>query len=599
MRKKEGVILLVLLMSILSTTIVLADSNSSVEESAYSCLKNKVDSTLSTLSLEEQSFALMALAYDSSSQSSLISEINDQKNSEGCWPTSCKVKDTAVATIALNYAKQPTTDSEGWLVDKEIKAKSINVYLEIDTDTKSNCTIRWDGGSTKISISADKKLSGGGNCFDSGNNGYWLKIKDSCLDKNFTVSCANDFITTLLYQKSGGDSQLWYVSDEISSASANGETQHVSNLLCFSNNGKDCDYESSLWATIALQKTGYDVKNLIPYLIVFSSDNSKLFSDTFLYYLTNSEDYLTNIVGLQKTDGYWDLASTKGKFYDTSLALLVIQSASSDATTTTKSWLEEKQDTTGCWNNNNVRDTAFLLWAGWPRAAVGGTIQEDCSDKGFYCMSQTECDDVTGTIYSNYYCSALKKCCSKPAILKSCDAQGGQECASGEVCSSSFTDASDTDSCCLGTCEEEIAITCTASGYSCKDSCATGLEEESYNFDCNNGQLCCKEVKSSGIPGIVWVLIILIIIIILLILLRNRIKLLLFKKRNGVKESGAGRTRPPFFPPSSGSGMPRQQYSQRPMPALRMIPNQLPIRQAPKRDKELDDTMRKLREMSK
>jgi len=483
MKKKVVIILFTLLLSILATSFVLGATNgTSYDEKAYSCLKDKINGKTSALSLEEQSFSLLALAYDSSFQSQLISDINKNKDSN-CFPkSSCKVKDTAVATVALNYAKQNTGDLEGWLVDQEIKAKNINVFLEIDTEGKSNCTVRWDTGHTTIQITADKKVSGGGNCFEStGNNGYWLKIKTSCLDDNFTVSCANDFITTLLYQKSSGD--LWYVSSDVASASANGETQHVANFSCFSNNGKDCDYEGSLWATLALQSTGHDITNLIPYLTLFASDNSKLFSDTFLYQLTTSEDYLNNIVSLQNGEGYWDLATTKGKYYDTALALLVIQSSSSDAASAAKSWLEEKQDSSGCWNSNNVRDTAFLLWAGWPKPAVGGIVQDDCSSKGYYCLSEAECGVAGGSKLDSYYCSGLKKCCSKPAIEKKCTEQGGESCGTGTECSVSLTSAADTENCCLGSCDVPGTTECDDFGYSCKDSCSDAEDTASYN--CN------------------------------------------------------------------------------------------------------------------
>jgi len=604
--KKEVLLSFILLSFILTISFVFADSNATtIEEKAYSCLKDNINKKISSLSLEEKSFSLLALAYDSSLQSSLISKINDEKN-DNCFPNKCKVKDTALVIIALNYAKQNTEESEGWLIDKEIRAKNINVFLEIDTNEKSNCTIKWDGGSAKISISEDKKVSGGGSCFDSATNGYWLKIKDSCLNKNFTVSCSKDFITTLLYQKSSED--IWYVSDDVKSASANGETQHVSNLSCFSDNGKDCDYEASLWATLALQRTGHNIDNLIPYLILFASDNQKLFPDSFLYYLTNSEDYLNNIVGLQKNEGYWDLASVRGKYYDTALALLVIQSASSDAKSSAESWLTEKQDSSGCWNNNNIRDTAFLLWANWPKQASAVTVQENCIDKGYYCLSKAECGEAGGNILDNYYCSGLKECCSKPLAEKRCSEKDklagysgkGEICQEGKVCSVSLVSASDTDKCCLGSCEESTATECENYGYLCKNSCSS--DEEEANYNCNGQKVCCrpKEEPSTKKSWVIWLLIILIIVVIVLIILRNRIKILLFKKRSGIKEGNVGKMRPPFVPPSAGSGIPRAQYSQtKTIPPLRTIPTQLPIRQPIRRDRELEETMKKLREMSR
>ena len=205
------------------------------------------------------------------------------------------------------------------------------------------------------------------------------------------------------------------------------------------------------------------------------------------------------------------------------------------------------------------------------------------------------------------YCSGLKKCCSKPVIEKNCIEKDkvsgytgkGEICTGEKTCSVLTTNAADTVDCCLGTCELPGKSECeNHEHHSCKDSCAN--TEESTTYKCNGGKKCCKPKPENNLT-IVWILLILmIIIVIVLIIFRNRIKLILFKKRSGVKESGAGRTRPGFFPPSSGGGMPRQQYPQRQaMPALRTISNQLPIRRPVKRDAELEETMKKLRDMSR
>jgi hypothetical protein len=613
MKKREVFVLCLFLISILTINLILADTNGTIEERAYSCLKDEVSGKVSSLSLEEQSFALLALAHDSSLHSDLIIEINKEKDDDNCFPdsSSCKVKETALATLALNYAKQSTLPLEDWLLEQKIRPENLNIYLVIDSEEKTECTIDWDGDDTDIDISEDKKISGASGCFQSANNGYWLKIKESCLDENFTISCEDSFISTLLYQKSSGDNNVWYVSDEVESASANGETQHTADYFCFSDDGDECDYESSLWATLALQKSGHNIKNFIPYLVVFADENSKLFSDSFLYYFTSSDDYLENILDLQKDSGYWDLASAGERFYDTALALLFIQSSSSDALDLAIDWLEDVQDSEGCWNNKNIRDTAFLLWAGWPRASVGGEIQlESCTEAGYYCLPTIDCEDAEGSILSSYYCSGVNSCCSKNIVLKNCNQISkfsgysgyGEECTGGKVCSVSTTVAADTQSCCLGGCiEADTETDCEEYGNTCRSSCNSNEEITEY-YDCDGSDVCCREKESGGIPGIIWFLIILIIIVIILIIFRNRIKILIFKKKSGFKEKGAGRTtRPGFFPPSSGS-IPRQQYPQRqPMPALRTIPrsNQLAIRQPAKRDKELEETMKKLREMSK
>jgi len=79
--KKRGVIVLSLLLVLtLSINLIIADT--SFPEDAYSCLKTKVNSGISSLTLEEKSFALMALAYDSSLQATLVTKINEEKDSD-------------------------------------------------------------------------------------------------------------------------------------------------------------------------------------------------------------------------------------------------------------------------------------------------------------------------------------------------------------------------------------------------------------------------------------------------------------------------------------------------------------------------------------
>ncbi len=586
---KKGV--LFFLIAVLLISFVLAQ-NETIEDKAYNCLKDKVKDKCSTLSLEEAAFSLLALSDNSAIQSECKSALKSKQQSSGSFGS---IKETALSIIALNYIGEDTSKAESWLLSKT-KPSDVEWYLEIDSSNAVQCEIRYDSTSKTINIASNKKISGDpGNCFSKAYDNYWLRIKDSCLDKEFEVSCDSDFITTLLYKKP--NTNIWHVSSQVESVSAGGTTINKVNSLCFSESNS-CDYEGTLWATLALYKVGNEnTSSFIPYLVAFAEDNEEYLPYSFLYYLTNSEDYLQEILNLQKTQGYWDLGK-KGKYYDTALALLSL--TSSQAKDNAISWLEETQGNNGCWNNN-IRDTAFLIWVLWPRTPyVPPTTTTEYCEPTYYCISVGECQDAGGNELDNYYCPGLNICCDRPKREKTCQEMGGKICPSGEICDESTVTASDTAECCLGSCIQQISE-CEEQGYFCRASCFD--TEEETDLQClDASEVCCKtkpRPEGGGLPWYVWLLIILIILAILAIIFRNRLKVLLFKLKGGVKKGGVTSTRPPFTPPAI-PGLRTQMMPRRtryPLPPPR-APRTAPAAKS-RTDKEFEETLKKLREMSK
>jgi len=592
--KKAGVILIVLLVCLV---IVSAQSNESMDERAYECLKNKVKDKCSSLTLEEQVFSLLALADNSAIQTECKNEIKDK--GDECFPSgSCNIKSTALALLALNFVGEDTEDIEDWLLEHK-KLADLEWYLEIDLEGEGQCEIEINGKSTTVNVGEDKKLSGRlGNCLSYAYSNYWLKINEDCLNKNISVSCDKDFISTLLYKKEG--SNIWHVSSEIESASAGGKTEHIARAYCFSSS-QSCDYEGSLWAALALTKAGRDIDNFIPYLITASEDNKKYFPESFLYYLTNSEEYLGKILTLQKLGGYWDLGE-KGKYYDTALALFSLEGG--EARSNALGWLEETQDAEGCWNNGNIRDTAIILWAVWPKQPIITTTskQDNCEDFNYYCTSRGECEQAGGNILDNFYCSGLQVCCDTQPTTPTCSEKGGIICSEDEECDESTVSAFDTDECCLGSCVPKLSE-CEQAGYVCRASCLDNEELEGL-YECGAGYVCCKEkIKEEGGHGWLYFLIILIVLVVLGIIFRDKLRLWIFKIRNKFKKGKGGqvtKTRPsPPAPPSLQRPAPRlirPPVSRLPPPAVPKIP---PKRRSSDKDKELEETLKKLKEMSK
>jgi hypothetical protein len=586
--KKEGVLLFVFLLILFS--LIFVSAQNTTEEKAYTCLKGKVKDKCPSLTVEEQAFSLLALADNSAIQSECKSALKSKSNDNECWPSTCNIKDTSLALLSLNNIGENTDKIETWLLNKKKIPSELEWYLEIEASQATSCTISYDSSKSTIKIDENKKISANaGSCLTRAYDNYWLKIDSSCLNKNFTVSCDKDFISTLLYKKTLG--QTWYVSSDVKSASAGGTTENAVNSLCFGLNA--CDYEGSLWASLALQKSGNDIDKFLPYLIALSDDNEKYFSSSFLYYLTNSDEYLQQVLTLQKTDGYWDLSGSR--YYDTALALLSL--SESQAESNAISWLGTNQGNDGCWNNDNKRDTAFLLWAAYPKQPIiarndSGTA--NCESYNHYCTTNSECLDAGGNKLDNFFCTSPKICCDKPAT-ETCKEKTGQICPSGQICSIPTIVTSDTQNCCLGNCKQKTTE-CEDSNLTCRVSCLSDEQEASYN--CDSGDFCCQEKKGGGgIPWYVWILILLVILVVLAIIFRNRLKVMLFKAKGGFKKSPVTTTRPPFLPPSGvPAGLRRPTMMPRPMPA-RAIPRT--IKTASKTDKELEETLKKLKEMSK
>lgn len=518
--KKIGI----LLVAIFLTLVIVSAQNvteQAIGEKAYSCLEEKLgDNCGNSNSVEQIAFSILAIADNCGTQSDCKSALLNKQKTNNCWGN---IKETSLAIIALDYIGQNTEDEKECLLDNK-KTAGLEWYLEIDSASQTACSLTGGGS---ININENKKISGSvGSCFSLAYDGYWLEIKNSCLDRNLTVSCDKDFMSTLLYKKSG--SNVWHVSSDVKSASAGGKTEHSVKSYCFGTSG--CDYESSLWATLALSRTEESVSEFLPYLVAFAEDNGKYFPSAFLHILKSEEEYLSDILLEQETQGYWKLDNNE--YYDTALALLAI--SESEAESLAEQWLEENQGTKGCWHSDNIRDTAFILWAIYPRTpcSANGGAENYCQDYDYYCVSQGQCNEVNGSVLGNFYCPGLKICCDKPAL------------------------------------EEEV------------EEPEEEAPEEEY----------VPLPEEGASHWWIWLLAILIILAILGIIFRNNLRVLIWKFKNKFKKGPVITTRP-RFPPAAASGlrrMPGRPVARRPVTGVKSVV-----------ERELDETLRKLREMSK
>ncbi|MGV8142901.1 MAG: hypothetical protein ACP5NS_04710 [Candidatus Pacearchaeota archaeon] len=614
MLKKSILILLVLLLSGFviaqsnsTNNTIISGSSTNVIDKAYQCLQTQVNNKdQSALSLQEAVFGILALG----SNSKLVSVIDSKTVNGNHWAeTTNQIKDTSQVLLAYKRIGKNTDQVVSWIESNKRTATELTWYLEIDIENHmaSECTVTRGNEQRTISISEDMTLSGNtGSCLTIAQGGFWLRVSNSCIDQNYSISCDQDFVTSTLYQRAG--SSTIFVSPTAHSAPLGGTTQESFNSKCFSTTSSGCDYEGTLWAALALDSLNKDISDYLPYLLALSESNQRYLPSSFLYLLTNGQDQYSQLVQAQQQSKYWQSPNTpNNRYYDSALAMLALQGTGSAELSNSQNYFESIVTPEGCWNNNNIRDTGFLLYSGWPRfvpsnpsGGGGAGISQSCQERNYACTSVFVCNDIGGSVYEDYDCNS-GVCCSIAPEEQTCSAQNGDVCSSNEVCSGTTTQSSD-GSCCLGSCNIiPEADSCELAGGECFSSCTES--EEQIPESCSiSGTVCCKSketTSSSGTNWVLWIiiLVILIAIVVAAIFFRNRLKLNSFKKnqtpsgyRQGIPPGG----RPPF-PPSRGPVPMRQQ--QRFIPSNNAMPTRRPGQSST--DSEMDETMRKLKEMSK
>ena len=608
---KKRVLYTLLIFSMLFSMLILVQAeedvvNGSQEkiDKAYQCLKDRIKEK-SSLSLQDAIFAALALGSDSKINEAIE---KDKKSNEACWPkSSCTIKDTAQTLLAYDKIGKDTKGIKDWLLSKTISARDLIWYLEIDIDAHkaSDCTIKYDSLEHKINVKEDMTLAGNpGSCFEISYGGYWLKIKESCLDKSFEVSCNDEaqgnFITTLVYQKKTGNTV--FVSSETHSSAKGGTTNEKINSKCFATSNK-CDYEGTLWATTALKKIGEDTESYIPYLLTLSEDNQKYLSSAFLFILTGAEDKYSELIQKQKLGKYWEIiGSPYNRYYDSALALLALSGTNSNEGEATKNYLLTTQTKEGCWNNNNIRDTSFILYSAWPKSIGGGGNggkTSYCKEAGNYCEPKEECLNAGGTVTEGLVCENFRElCCTKQVIEMTCQEKGGLICAPSQECDGRIESSLD-GSCCIGKrcIEKPVENQCEIAGGTCQRSCLD--TEEKLDKEClNYGEVCCvfkekKEEPTTNYWTFIIILGILIILIIIAIIYRHKIQIWWQSRKKGGTTAPQSRTPPGPFRPMPGP-MPR--YA--PPGAIRPLPQRVAKKISSPQDKEMEETMKKLKEMS-
>ncbi|MCX8158706.1 MAG: hypothetical protein N3D20_00190 [Candidatus Pacearchaeota archaeon] len=608
MRKRGYVISIIIVFAILMANFSIAATNESEVVSvdkAYKCLNEQIKKVGSNIGFQDAIFAQLAIGSVKETREKIESE---KSSTENCWPKAgCKIKETAQVMLAYDRVGKSTSEIRKWLMSKNASASELIWFLEIDITNKevSTCSLKYDGVQYSIKVNEEQKISGNaGNCFVIANNGYMLRVSNNCIGKEFEISCDKDFVTAMIYQSSTG--KTLFIPPKATGASGGGTTKEKAISQCFKTTGAGCDYEGTLWAVLALEKLGEETDAFLPYLYAFADSNKRYFPSAFLYMITSGEDQYDSIISLQKQGKYWEIAgSPYNKYYDSALALMALSKTTSQEAENAKANLLTIQTPDGCWNNNNIRDSGFILYAGFTKSVgrEGGGEVPKCTAP-FSCTGLFDCEKAGGTRQYNYDCSsegATKICCSISVVEETCSKKGGVLCGANEQCTGR-TEPSKDGSCCMsGFCEEIPVVEdlCSKAGGTCKFVCEEG-EEKSSETCANTEEVCCVKKGTS-----IWFWIVLLIILIALtivgIVYRNQLRLFWFKIWPKIKEKFMGKkveskAMPTTQPTTKAPIMTPQRMM--PRPAYPISQRSPGIAKSSK-EKEIEETLRKLKEMGK
>ncbi len=553
-------------------------------DQAYQCLSDLIEEKIcESLSTEEKIFSLLAL-------DECETEVTEDSSGEECWPAgNCQLKMTAQAVLALDNVNQNTDSAQTWLLSQNRTPPELVWYLQIESSEATTCSISYRQQKyDSINIGEDKKISSGaGPCLSLSENGFWLQVSPTCYDEEIKISCNQDFRTNLLFQRQG--SGIIHVLGGESS-SEGGETTEKVESFCLAENNI-CNYEGSLWAALVLNSLGKDVSAYLPYLITLAEDenNQRLLPSAFLYHITANPEYRASLLSKQINNQWW--SASGDKYYDTSVALFPLQGETPTEKTNAKKWLLDNQDDSGCWGSNNLRNTAFILASVWPKdfggGGGGGIVPQGCEAVGYYCVSSASvCSGEGGEVLEEFSCPGISVCCSKEYEALTCSELEGYICVSPKICPSGNIISGVS-----GLLSGEV---CCA--LACQLAPSEGPEEE-------------PEDGTTPEPGTkrsytwIWILLILIVLVILGIIYRDKLKKLLLKIKSKFKKKGPGPGHrpgrppyhPPYFPHHPQRHLPKRTPERRVMPAQRRTTS----RPRPKSNKELDEVLKKLKEMGK
>src|SRR3989344_1674496 len=116
----------------------------------YKSVSAEVLQKLSSLSVEDTSLALMAFSYDSYYADAIKNSLFSKSRNNECWPlSSCRVKDTALAAMALSELEET---ENSWLIDARNDLDTGLWSMQANSDISQECEIIINGNNRDINL---------------------------------------------------------------------------------------------------------------------------------------------------------------------------------------------------------------------------------------------------------------------------------------------------------------------------------------------------------------------------------------------------------------------------------------------------------------
>ncbi|OYT41309.1 hypothetical protein B6U80_01595 [Candidatus Pacearchaeota archaeon ex4484_26] len=512
MRYLSKAFLMSILLALLFSALVFFNSasvNAQTDEqidNAYNWLAEKVSQDWGNT--EENAFSIMALKdYNPVLAEQGVNNLLQKSKNQECWPAStinCKIKDTALAIIALHEMGIDTSKAESWLLNQTksaVSTKNWFLQFEIPGGDSGTCSVEYVfyGAEKKdtVTIGTDRKvkLNNPSSCLQVlSDKPWWVSIKDraDCIGREFYVNCQEpNWFANLLYIS--GTTFIPYPT--INENTPVEERKLKVGNKCFPiYPGGDCDYDASLWASYALSLLG--VESETKAYLESNADANKPLSYALIYLIENNVDFANKLADEQGAFGNWYYLDSSDLFR-TAMAYYALKDTGLANLDKAKSWLLGEQNSDFSWGINQQRDTAAILYAVFSLAPI--IPEETCYDAGYECCLRTA---EGAELYPEFTCD-IGFCASDCAIYSSdtcgqvlsigpsacCDvaAEGAElypeldfTCSEGKFCAS-----------------ECVEPTCTGEGHMCCDVAAEGAELYPYlDNTCSEGQVCASECIS-------------------------------------------------------------------------------------------------------
>ncbi len=358
---------------------------------SYLWLYNNVKN-VSFPDVDKRALSTIALIQGSNSNmKGLVEALKDKEDRvNGCWPSGgCKVKDTALATLALALSGQTITKEVEWLKNSRmpgINSGEWQIVLKASSNNNGTCQFSAKGSNKTFEVQEEKiKFLKGS--YTSGQ--YYINLNElspslkSSVQPIVDVSCDPSLnpIVTLIY-KPNQNTFFIQRSDPASNIQLK-----VANA-CFGTQslGSACSYESTAYATWALveigsitQDSSLSLENIGTHIYLESQVITKNKDTITLAFLNRilyksgsvAPSFINDLVKLQNPrDGSF------GDIISTSVASFSLAgSDKAEAVIRANTYLTDKVSKDGSWGNN-VEATSWALIAlhggELSRSVIGG-----------------------------------------------------------------------------------------------------------------------------------------------------------------------------------------------------------------------------------